>query len=143
MLQLEKFQGLMLKDCPELGGYMDKIIIKNAGFYGYHGVLPEEREKGQHFYIDVEMGVNFAKAVETDDLEQTVDYSSVFYLIGEIVERRKFLLIEKLAGVIAYEILEKFSKVEELTVRVRKPEAPIKGSFDWTEVVVSRCRNEK
>ena len=121
---------------------MDKIIIKNATFYGYHGVLPEEGIKGQNFSIDVEMGVNIAKAILTDQLEHTVDYSAVFYMVKDIVENKKFLLIEKLAGVIALEILSNFEKVEELTVRVRKPDAPIVGTFDWTEVIVTRCRSE-
>jgi len=26
---------------------MDKIVLRDMKFYGYHGVFPEEREKGQ------------------------------------------------------------------------------------------------
>ena len=32
---------------------MDKIILSNLGFYGYHGVLEEEKKLGQKFFIDV------------------------------------------------------------------------------------------
>ena len=31
---------------------MDKIEIKAMEFYGYHGCLPEERQKGQSFFVD-------------------------------------------------------------------------------------------
>ena len=34
---------------------MDKIILNNLGFYGYHGVLSEEKSLGQKFFIDVEL----------------------------------------------------------------------------------------
>ena len=30
---------------------MDKIILSNLGFYGYHGVLEEEKKLGQKFLL--------------------------------------------------------------------------------------------
>ncbi|MGB9805063.1 dihydroneopterin aldolase, partial [Desulfofundulus sp.] len=33
---------------------MDRVILKGMEFYGYHGVLPEERRMGQRFIVDVE-----------------------------------------------------------------------------------------
>ncbi len=41
---------------------MDKIILKNLGFYGYHGVLEAENILGQKFFVDVELGVSLKKA---------------------------------------------------------------------------------
>lgn len=32
---------------------MDKIIVKGLRFYAYHGVNPEEKEKGQPFIVDI------------------------------------------------------------------------------------------
>jgi dihydroneopterin aldolase len=51
---------------------VDKIVLKDIRLYGYHGVFPSEREKGQNFYIDVELFLDLGEAGKTDDLEKTV-----------------------------------------------------------------------
>jgi len=122
---------------------MDKIIMNNLKFYGYHGVLENEREDGQYFHIDVEMYLSLEKAGKTDDLKYTVDYSAVYDIIRYITENNKFRLIEKLAQSISGEILSRYREIDEITVRVRKPEAPINGEFDWVGVEITRGRNGK
>jgi dihydroneopterin aldolase len=47
---------------------------------------------------------------------------------------KKHLLLESLASTIGNGILENFSKVQSVTVRVRKPSAPVKGVIDYVEV---------
>ena len=59
----------------------DKILLNNMKFYAYHGVLPEEQEKGQNFYIDVEIDYSTKKAGLSDNLEDTIDYSLVYEII--------------------------------------------------------------
>ena len=121
---------------------MDRITLKNMKFYGYHGVLPEEQVKGQHFHIDVEMMVDLKKPGFSDRLEDTVDYSRVYEIIKNITETNKFQLIEKLADSISREILSKYKEILDVIVRVRKPEAPIGGELDWAEVEIKRSGNE-
>ena len=120
---------------------MDKIVLKNMKFYGYHGVYPEEREKGRYFHIDVEMFADLKKPGATDNLEDTVDYSDVYNIIKEITETKKFRLIERLADTISREILSRHEKISGITVRVRKPEAPVGGELDWAEIEIKRFRN--
>lgn len=36
----------------------DRIILKDLGFYGYHGVFAEEAKLGQRFFIDLELGAD-------------------------------------------------------------------------------------
>jgi 7,8-dihydroneopterin aldolase/epimerase/oxygenase len=121
---------------------MDKIILKSMRFYAYHGVLQEEREKGQNFCIDIEMSVDLRKAGMNDELFDTLDYSKVFYDVKEITENNKFRLIEKLADSISREMLSRYERIQEILVRVRKPEAPIEGEFDWVGVEIKRSRDE-
>ena len=121
---------------------LDKIILKNMKFYAYHGVLPEEQEKGQYFYIDIEMACDLRAAGQTDNLEDTVDYSQVYDIVRVITEKNKFRLIEHLADRISREILSKYDKILETTVRVRKPQAPINGELDWAEVELIRKRHD-
>lgn len=121
---------------------MDKIKLENIKLYGYHGVLPEEQAKGQYFHIDVEMYLDLRKPGTTDNLEDTVDYSAVYHVIENITTSNKFRLIEKLADSISREILSRNEKIQEITVRIRKPDAPIDGELDWAEVEIKRSRND-
>ncbi len=121
---------------------MDKIIMKNLAFYGYHGVLKEENNIGQKFFIDIEMYCSLKKAGETDDVEDTINYAEVYNIAKDIVENEKLNLIEALAEEIAQRILDKFEKVKEIMIRVKKPEAPVPGIYDYFAVEIRRGRNE-
>ena len=120
----------------------DKIILSNMKFYAYHGVYTEEQEKGQNFYIDVEMFTDTKKAGLSDNLEDTINYGEVYGIIKDINTKDKFQLIEKLADYISKEILSRFIEIEKIIVRVRKPDAPINGDFDWAGIEVERDRND-
>ncbi len=121
---------------------MDKITMKNLGFYGYHGVLAEEKSLGQKFFIDIELYTDLKEAGMTDCLEKTVNYGEVYELVKNIVENRQYDLIEALGENIAKDILKDFILVEEVLVVVRKPEAPIAGIFDYFGIELRRRRNE-
>ncbi|MDP4093016.1 MAG: dihydroneopterin aldolase [Bacillota bacterium] len=120
---------------------MDKITLKNMKLYGYHGVLPEEQQNGQDFFIDVEMQLDLSPAGVSDSLEDTVDYSMVYNIVKNITENNKFRLIEHLAEVISREILSRFQIISEVVVRIRKPDAPLGGILDWPEVEIRRQKN--
>ena len=121
---------------------MDKIILSNLGFYGYHGVLEAEKTLGQKFFIDVELFLDTKEAGKNDDLTKSVSYADVYEIIKDITENKKFNLIEALAENIASEVLEKFTLINQIMVRVKKPEAPVSGMFDYFAVETRRDRNE-
>jgi len=116
----------------------DKIVLRNMVFYGYHGVFPAEKELGQRFEVDVELVTDLSRAAQADDLDACgINYVDVYTLVKEIVEEREFNLIEALAETIAQEILSAHD-VDEVTVRVRKPEVAIGGVLDYVEVEIVR-----
>ncbi|MCJ8341901.1 MAG: dihydroneopterin aldolase [Cetobacterium sp.] len=120
---------------------MDKILLKGMKFYGYHGVLPAENQLGQNFYIDLEMAVDFREAAKTDNIEKSVSYAEVYEIVKEIVETKIFKLIEALGEEIAKELLTKTS-IKKIKVRVRKPEAPIPGNFEYAGIEIERVKEE-
>jgi dihydroneopterin aldolase len=112
-------------------------------FYAFHGVNPEERVSGQRFTVDVTMAVDLRAAGESDDLEATVSYSAVYKTVRRIVEGEPRNLIEAVAEAVAAAILVEFPPVARVTVTVRKPEAPLRGSFlDAAGVRIVRGRGE-
>jgi dihydroneopterin aldolase len=120
---------------------MDKIILKDLRFFGRHGVLPEEKTLGQKFSVDAVLFVDLRKAGETDELEHTVDYSAVYDIIREVMEKECCDLIEAAAQRICTDILAAYPAVEELTVTIKKPEAPVAGIFDYFAVEITRRRD--
>lgn len=120
---------------------MDKIVLSRMEFYGYHGVYPEENQLGQRFYVDVELYLPLQQAGTTDQLEYTVNYAEVYATVKEQVEGRKFQLIEALAESIASEVLQTYTSINEITVRVIKPHPPFNIVFDGVTVEINRKRD--
>lgn len=119
---------------------MDKIILQGMEFYGYHGVLPEERSLGQRFIVDLELELDLRPAGRTDNLELTVNYARVYELVESVVRGKPRRLIESVAEDIASALMEQFP-VAASTVRVKKPQAPVHGHFTWMAVEIRRDRS--
>lgn len=122
---------------------MQNIIrIKNATFYGYHGVGSEEQKVGGKFEADVDIYTNFTEAAKKDILEKTIDYHKVYSFLNHIVLEQKYYLIEALANKIAEEILKKFRRITRVAVRIRKNNPPLGGVVECVEVEVIKDRKE-
>lgn len=119
---------------------MTKILISNIMFYGFHGVYEYEREQGQRFYFDVELSADKEKACDTDEIKDAIDYVSVYQLVKNLAENKRFRLLEALTAHIGDEILAAYPLVGEVTTRVRKPGVPIAGPIDFVQVEVTRRR---
>ncbi len=117
------------------------IRIKNAIFYGYHGVHTSEQNSGGRFEVDVDIYCDISEAVESDSLKNTIDYEQVYNFLKSLITEKKFYLIEALASKIARGLIEKFEKIQKVIVRVRKPSPPVGGVVDCVEVEVEMGRD--
>ncbi|MFN7101718.1 MAG: dihydroneopterin aldolase [Pseudorhizobium sp.] len=112
------------------------ITLKNCAFFARHGVLDQENVLGQRFFVDAVMEVDAGDALETDLVEQTVDYGVAFTVIERVVTGQQRKLIETLAFDIAKALCSQFSQIHHVEVIVRKPSAPVQGVLDYAEVRV-------
>ncbi len=106
----------------------DRIRLDGMIFYGFHGVGPEEQQVGQRFVVDLDVERDLRAAGRSDDPADTVNYAQMYRVVKEIVEGPSHKLLESVAESIAEAILDGFD-VESVTVTVKKPEVPIKGSI--------------
>ena len=120
---------------------MGIIRIKNMQFYGFHGVNKSERNLGGKFEVDVELHLSLESSCISDNLKDTIDYESIYKIVDSCVQKDKFYLIEALANSIAKDILNNHG-IESILVRVRKPNAPIKGVLDTVEVEIERKQKD-
>jgi 7,8-dihydroneopterin aldolase/epimerase/oxygenase len=98
---------------------MDKIIIHNLETWYCVGVPDDERAQPQRLLLEIEMEYDTAKAAESDDLADTVDYHSIAERLLNFGEDRTWHLIEKLAADVAEFIMREYG-VPAVTVEVRK-----------------------
>lgn len=103
----------------------DRIILKDLGFYGYHGLMKEEKALGQRFFIDLECGVDLSSPALTDSIGKTVSYADIYDVVKSAFEDKRMHLIEAVAQNIVDAIFQAFQDVNWIIIRVRKPEAPI------------------
>jgi 7,8-dihydroneopterin aldolase/epimerase/oxygenase len=120
---------------------LDKIYVNGMEFYGYHGVLPEETVLGQRFLVDLVAEIDLKEAGLTDNLEESISYVDLYQVCQGIVEGEPFKLIETVAEKVAMVILEQFAKVKQVSVKVVKPNPPIKGHYHSVAVEIIRSRN--
>lgn len=115
---------------------MDKIKVHGLEVFAYHGVFDEEKKQGQTFIIDCEFCID--TSVVVDDLEKTVHYGEVSMDIVSFCQDHCFDLIEMLANSLAKFLLKKYALMEELTLTIHKPQAPIPTSFRDVTLTVTR-----
>ena len=116
---------------------MGLIRLKNMQFYGFHGVNESEKHLGGRFEVDVEMQLSLKSACETDDLNKTINYESIYKTVDTCVKKDKFYLIEALANSIAKDILKDHS-IDTIILRVRKPHPTVHAVMDKIEVEIDR-----
>jgi dihydroneopterin aldolase len=119
---------------------MDKIFVNDMRFYGYHGVLDEEKILGQRFNVNLMVEIDLKKAGKTDDLSYSVSYADLFSECEKIVQGKSFDLVEAVAETIANTILEKYELILSCTVTVVKPDPPIRGHYHSVAVEIKRER---
>jgi len=117
----------------------DRIRLSGVRGRGFHGVFEHERREGQEFVVDVELAVDLTPAGASDQLGDTVNYGAIGAAVLARIEGTPYDLIERLAELVAQDALEHAS-VDEVTVTVHKPQAPVGVPFGDVTVAVTRRR---
>lgn len=59
-------------------GCVDRVLLNGLEFFGRHGCHEAERQLGQKFLIDIEVECDLSAACESDDLNDSLDYVSLY-----------------------------------------------------------------
>ncbi|PYE51192.1 dihydroneopterin aldolase [Deinococcus yavapaiensis] len=122
-------------------GRTGTVVLSGMEFHGRHGVFDEEAVFGARFVVDVEMHFDFTDL--RDDIDATVNYAAVYDTVRDEATNRRYKLIEVLAERLAARLLSEQTRLDELTVRVHKPHAPLSGVFRDVYAEVTRRRTEQ
>ena len=121
---------------------MATIRIRNMMFYGFHGIYEYEREQGQKFFVDVSVETKDNHAAETDKAEDGVNSATVYSIVRDTVENKRFTLLQSLATEVDRQLLKAFPQAGKATTMIRKPSVPIPGPLDCVEVEVTLTSDE-
>ncbi|MDD3186495.1 MAG: 2-amino-4-hydroxy-6-hydroxymethyldihydropteridine diphosphokinase [Anaerostipes sp.] len=117
---------------------MDQIIIKDLEIYSNHGVYKEEKVLGQKFLVSAVLYTDTKRAGVSDRIEYSVNYGEVSHRIAEIMEKNTFDLIERVAEVIAKDLLLRYHLIQKVEIEVKKPWAPIGMPIQSVAVKIQR-----
>jgi 7,8-dihydroneopterin aldolase/epimerase/oxygenase len=99
------------------------ISLNNVRFRAYHGMMPEERQKGNDFVVNMQVIYEPDSGVITS-LDDTIDYADLFDIIN-ITMQKPVDLLETLVQTIAHQVHEEFPQIKKINVSVEKLNPPI------------------
>ena len=115
-----------------------KIIINNIELYGYHGI--HELEKKVGLYFEVDANIEFIEKTGITELNETVDYATVFSIIkNEFIITES--LLETLVERIAASIKASYPFISTITLRIIKKGAYIEGMKGNVGVEITKFYN--
>jgi len=111
------------------------ITLEEMRFHAFHGVMDEERVIGGTFLADISYVID-TKAIESDNIEDTINYAEIFNLVKEEMEKPS-MLIEHVAGRIMKALKNKFPQILEITVKISKLNPPVNGEAKKATVTIT------
>jgi len=116
----------------------DQIIVEDLQIYAHHGVYRQENEKGQNFYVSVVLDTDTRAAGMADELGLSTNYGVVCRFLHTFLTEHTYKLIETAAERASEALLLQFPHVRQVTMEVKKPEAPITVPFGSVSVRITR-----
>lgn len=109
------------------------IELKGIRIFAHHGVMPQERIVGAEFTISARIGYDLSDAMKTDELRDTLDYSSVYALIKREMTIPSNLL-EHVAGRIERALKSTYPNILSLHLVVSKKNPPMRADCEGVGV---------
>ena len=97
-------------------------------FHAFHGHYPEEQLTGGRYEVDVIIEIDDPSAIDTDDLDDTIDYTEIYGIVKKEMSVPS-KLIEHITGRILRSVRERIGKKGNITVKVSKLSPPVGGKM--------------
>ena len=118
-----------------------KIYLRNVRFHAFHGVLPQEGIVGNDYLVNLVLDYDFSSAMQTDDLQETLNYAEVYQKVREEMAVPSKLL-EHVAGRIAHRLFSDFPEIQKLQLSITKVNPPMGADSDGAGVEVVLTNNK-
>lgn len=109
------------------------IRLRDIQCYAFHGVLEEEKLKGNTFRVNITIEIDTPRGVQSDDIQDTLDYRDVCDIV-QAEMRITSDLIEHVAWRIKQALHTAFPAAKDICVTVAKKSPPMSLPMEWVEV---------
>ena len=100
------------------------IFLDDVRFHAFHGVMPQERAVGADFTVSLNVGYDFVKAAESDDLTDTISYADIYDIVKAEMAKPSQLL-EHVALRIIKAITARWPRIATVDLRLAKDNPPM------------------
>ena len=97
--------------------------------------MPQEQKVGGEFLVDLRVGYPIEKAMETDEVSDTLNYAELYALVKQEMDTPSRLL-EHVAGRIIRTIQDRFPQVSSIKLKITKKNPPMGADCDGAGVEV-------
>ena len=111
------------------------IHLRQVRFHAFHGVMPQERQVGADFVLDLRVGYPLQQAMQSDEVADTLDYAALYDLVAREMQQPSKLL-EHVAGRIAETIGKTFPQVTSIDLELTKQNPPIGADCEGASVEI-------
>ena len=102
------------------------------------GVYEHERTKTQPIALDIELEYDFTRPAKSDALSDAIDYDHVAKTVTELLQRRRFRLLETMAEEIAQTLFAEIKQLDTLRLEIRKPQAVPTAACSFVRIARER-----
>lgn len=117
------------------------ILLDNLRIFAHHGVGKQETIVGNEFTISLRLKVDFRRAMQTDDVLQTVSYADVYEAVKAEMEIPSQLL-EHAGGRIMNRLFHDFPQIEEIELKLMKRNPPMGADIKAAGIEICQRRRE-
>jgi len=111
------------------------IHLRNVRFHAFHGVMPQERRVGAYFLVNLRVGYPLEKAMQSDEVADTLNYAALYAVVREEMMTPSNLL-EHVAGRIADAVIKAFPQVTSIDLELTKENPPMGADCDGAGVEI-------
>lgn len=112
-----------------------RIHFDQMHFYAFHGVDPQEQLVGNNYSIDLSLDIPFEKAMQSDALQDTINYARIYDEVEKAMSIPSKLL-EHVVGRIIDTLQLHFPSITGGHIALYKENPPITGKIDRVGVIV-------
>lgn len=104
----------------------DRILIRGLRLWAHVGVLEHERQLGQWFELDLELGWDLTPAARADDVSLSLDYGRAVTVLQQQTREIRCQTLEHWSERI-FELLKELYGPVPMALELRKCHAPLPG----------------
>ena len=118
------------------------VILKDVSFHAFHGVMPQETKVGADFIVNLRIGYPLEKAMESDEVGDTLNYAEVYDLVKHEMKQPSKLL-EHVAGRIVQTISKHFPSVTSIDLTMMKQNPPMGADIEGAGVEIHLINDKR